>query len=135
MLLVDTGVFVSAADRSERWHSACSALLHEHHDLIVAAPVIPETAWMLENRLGPGAEERFVSLVTSDRIEIVDLTSADYQRVLVLIRRYADLGLGFVDASIVAVAERMKIDTVTTLNRRDFAVVQPDHIESFELVP
>ena len=36
MLLVDTGVFVSAADRSERWHSACSALLHEHHDLIVA---------------------------------------------------------------------------------------------------
>ena len=90
---------------------------------------------MLENRLGPGAEERFVSLVTSDRIEIVDLTSADYQRVLVLIRRYADLGLGFVDASIVAVAERMKIDTVATLNRRDFAVVQPDHIESFELVP
>lgn len=90
---------------------------------------------MLENRLGPAAEDRFVSLVTSGRIEIVDLVPADYQRVLALIRRYSDLGLGFVDASIVAVAERRNITTVATLNRRDFAVVQPSHTESLDLIP
>ena len=135
MLLVDTGVFVSAADRSEHRHSECSALLRERQDLYVAAPVVPETAWMLESRLGPIAEKRFVSLVTSGRIEIVDLVPADYLRVLELIRRYADLRLGFVDASIVAVAERRNITTVATLNRRDFAVVQPDHMESLDLVP
>lgn len=135
MLLVDTGVFVSAADRSEHRHSECVALLRERQDLYVAGPVIPETAWMLESRLGPFAEERFVSLVTSGRIEIVDLVSVDYLRVLALIRRYADLGLGFVDASIVAVAERLQVTTIATLNRRDFAVVQPDHVESFDLIP
>lgn len=90
---------------------------------------------MLETRLGPAAEERFVYLVSSGRIEIVDLISADYERVLALIRRYSDLGLGFVDASIVAVAERRNISTVATLNRRDFAVVQPAHIETFDLAP
>lgn len=90
---------------------------------------------MLENRLGPAAEERFVSLVSSGRIEIVDLILADYRRVLALIRKYSDLGLGFVDASIVAVAERRRISTVATLNRRDFAVVQPAHVESLDLVP
>ena len=65
----------------------------------------------------------------------MDLILADYQRVLALIRRYSDLSLGFVDASIVAVAERRNITTVATLNRRDFAVVQPTHIESLDLVP
>lgn len=135
MLLVDTGVFVSAADRSERQHRECSALLREHQDLYVAAPVVPETAWMLESRLGPIAEEQFVSLITSGRIKVVDLISADYLRVLALIRRYANLRLGFVDSSIMAVAERLQVTTIATLNHRDFTVVQPDHVESFVLVP
>ena len=46
-----------------------------------------------------------------------------------------DLGLGFVDASIIAVAERFTVTTVATLNRRDFAVVRPAHRDAFELVP
>ncbi len=90
---------------------------------------------MLESRLGSIAEEQFVSLITSGRIEVIDLISVDYRRVLALIRRYANLRLGFVDSSIMAVAERLQATTIATLNRRDFAVVQPDHIESFELVP
>ena len=57
-------------------------------------------------------------LVTSGRVEIVDLISVDYLRVLALIRRYADLGLRFVDASIVAMAERLQVTTIATLNRR-----------------
>ena len=49
--------------------------------------------------------------------------------------RYADLELGTVDASIVAVAERLEIEVIATLNRRDFAVVQPSHVAAFDLVP
>ena len=90
---------------------------------------------MLESRLGPFAEEQFVSLVTSGRIKVVDLISEDYLRVLALIRRYANLRLGFVDSSIMAVAERLQVTTIATLNHRDFTVVQPDHVESFVLVP
>ena len=33
------------------------------------------------------------------------------------------------------VAERKDIHTVATLNRRGFTVVQPDHVESFDLIP
>lgn len=51
---------------------------------------------------------------------VVDLTRADYQRCIELIDRYADLGLGLVDASIIAIAERLAIATVATLNERDF---------------
>ena len=50
-----------------------------------------------------------------------------------LVDRYLDLG--FVDASVVAVAERLDIDTVATINHRDFRVVRPEHATAFTLVP
>ena len=135
MLLVDTGVFVAAADRSEPRHADCARLLRHRADLTVVASVIPEAAWLDESRLRPAAEARLLALVTSPRFTIVDLVSADYKRTIELIGTYADLGLGFVDASVIAVAERLDQATVATLNHRDFAVVRPAHRDAFELVP
>ncbi len=43
-------------------------------------------------------------------------------------------GWGVVDASVVAVAERLGALTIATLNRRDFAVVRPVHVAAFELL-
>ena len=134
MLLIDTGIFVAAADRDEPHHAASADVLRGR-DLVVAAPVIPETAWMIETRLGPDAEARFLALVTSDRFQIQDLRPVDYQRSIELIRQYADLGLGFVDASIIAIAERLNLTDIATHNHRDFAVVRPAHCDAFELIP
>ncbi len=97
--------------------------------------MVAETAWLVESRLGPVAESRFLAMATSDRFTIVDLNAADYDRTRVLIEAYADLGLGFVDASIVAVAERLGLTTIATLNARDFTVVRPAHCDAFELLP
>ena len=135
-VLADTGVLVSAADRREPRHDDCAEVLRSHHgQMVMPAPVVAETSWMVESRLGPQAEARFLRLVTSGEIEVVDLTAADYLRCVELIDTYADLRLGLVDASIVAVAERLGIATIATLNRRDFAVVRPSHVAAFELVP
>lgn len=56
MLLVDTNIFVAAADTSTPEHARCAALLDEHTDLVVPTPVAIETAWMIESRLGVDAE-------------------------------------------------------------------------------
>jgi uncharacterized protein len=48
---------------------------------------------------------------------------------------YADLGLGGTDASLVAIAERLNITTIATLDRRDFTVVRPRHVDAFTLLP
>lgn len=135
MLLIDTGIFVSAADRDEPRHDDCAGLLRGRRDLTVTASVIPEAAWLIETRLGPAAEARFLTLVTSARFTIIDLTAIDYQRAIALIGVYATLGLGFVDASIIAVAERHNLDTIATLNHRDFAVVKPAHRDTLTLIP
>jgi predicted nucleic acid-binding protein len=39
------------------------------------------------------------------------------------------------DASIIAIAERLDLTTIATLNHRDFAVVRPAHCDGFELIP
>jgi len=103
--------------------------------MVVPSPVVPEAAWLIEDRLGPAAETLFLRFVSSKRVEIVDLNDEDYLRCIDLIEGYADLGLGFVDSSIVAIAERLGISTIATLDRRDFAVVRPVHCEAFDLVP
>jgi len=135
VILVDTGIFVAAADQDEPRHVECAELLRRHHDLAVSASVIPEAAWLIERRLGPTAEAKFLTLVTSDRFDIIDIAAGDYQQIIELIGRYADLGLGFVDASIMTVAERLNVTTIATLNRRDFAVVRPAHCDALDLIP
>ena len=66
---------------------------------------------------------------------VVDPTAADWERSASLIEIYETLGLGLVDAAIVAVAERLDVGTLATLNHRDFTVVCPAHCTAFELIP
>ncbi|GAA5767182.1 hypothetical protein Aros01_03684 [Streptosporangium roseum] len=52
-----------------------------------------------------------------------------------LVEVYADLPLGVVDASVIAVAERLGLTEVATLDRRHFTVVRPRHVDAFTLLP
>lgn len=135
MLLVDTNVLFAAADRSTAEHSQCAALLDERTEIAITAPVATECAWMMESRLGPRAEAAFVESIAAAEIAILDLTREDWSRCAALVHEYQDLGLGLVDASVVAVAERLALTTIATLNHRDFAVVRPTHCDAFELIP
>jgi uncharacterized protein len=135
-ILVDTGVLLAAADTDDAEHRRCAELLRNRRgELQVPAPVIPETAWQIERNLGPRSEAAFLRLITAKHLHVIDLTLTDWARCADLIDTYADLGLGLVDASIVAAAERLDITTIATLNHRDFNVVRPVHTKTFELIP
>jgi predicted nucleic acid-binding protein len=65
----------------------------------------------------------------------VDITTADYGRMAELVELYADWPLGGTDASVIAIAERLGVTTVATLDRRHFGPTRPRHIEAFTLLP
>ena len=135
-VIVDTGPLVAIADRDDAHHQACSDWFDHHSGtVIVPAPVIVEVCWLLARRVGPAAEAAFLAGIAGGDPRIESLTGIDYQRAAQLVDRYADLDLGFVDASVIAVAERLGIDTVATINHRDFRVVRPAHVDAFTLVP
>jgi uncharacterized protein len=136
MLLVDTNVWLAAADRRSRDHARCRAVLDEHRtELASTVPVIAETAWLLLDRGGPEHQHRFLTLVTSGRLQPVELTAADWLRVLELVDTYADLRLDAIDGATIAVAERLGLSTVATLDHRDFATVRPAHCDALTLLP
>jgi hypothetical protein len=62
-------------------------------------------------------------------------TRPDRERAAVLLRQYRDLKIGYVDATTVAIAERLKEARIATTDRRRFLAIQPRHLDAFELLP
>lgn len=121
MLLVDTNIWLAAADRRSEHHGGCAELVRPHRgELASTVPVIAETSWLILDRLGAAARGVFLQLIARGRLEPVDLTGGDWQRCPELITTFADLRLDLMDASIVAVAERLTLTEIATLNHRDF---------------
>jgi predicted nucleic acid-binding protein len=135
VLLVDTNIWIVAADRRSRRRADVAALLDTEEGLASPTPVIAETAWLILERLGTESHQRFLQLVTEERLRPIELTEGDWARCLELVTTYADLRLDLADASLVAIAERLGQTRIATLNHRDFRVVRPAHCDSFELVP
>lgn len=136
MILVDTNVLVAAARTADTNHVAAARLLREVDDRLLVAPtVVAETCYLLHDLGGPAPEVQFLRSVAAGDLELAVLTSADMGRMADLAERYADLGLGGTDASVVALAERLGITSIATFDRRHFTVVRPTHVEAFALLP
>jgi predicted nucleic acid-binding protein len=110
-------------------------LIDRAGELTAPVPVVVEAAWFIEDRFGAEQEADFLALFANEGAEMVDLTAEDWQRCGELVRDYADLGLGTVDASLIAVAERLSLTELATMNGRDFLVVRPKHCVGFTLLP
>jgi uncharacterized protein len=136
VLLVDTNVWLASMDRRSTRHKDCVELLSAHRRQIASpVPVIAESSWLILDRLGVAAQDRFLSLVPSGELVPLDLIADDWIRCVSLCREYADLRLDFIDASLIAIAERLGELKIATFNYRDFLVVRPLHTEAFQLVP
>lgn len=133
-VLVDTGILYALADADDRWHEPASAWLDDVSELlIVSVTALPEVAYLLYARLGPAAELAFVQSLSAGELEVEDLRRPDLVRCGEVMRRYPEIG--FVDASIVAIAERLKIESIATTDRRHFEIIRPTHTKSFRLLP
>jgi predicted nucleic acid-binding protein len=66
---------------------------------------------------------------------IESLESEDIARAETLVTKYADLDLGFVDATVIATAERLDATEMLTTDRRHFSTVRPRHVGTFTLSP
>jgi predicted nucleic acid-binding protein len=133
-LLVDTGILYALADRRDAWHRRVRRYLETNSQTLLApVTILPEVAYLLRHRIGAEAERAFVSSLARGEVAVEEVSSRDWARVESLLSGYEMLGL--VDASVVAIAERLKLSTIATTDRRDFAIVRPAHVERFTLVP
>jgi predicted nucleic acid-binding protein len=136
VILVDTNVVVAALDPREKQHGVCrEALLRPPEPLVIPAPTIPEIAYFLEQRLGQRSEAAFIRRLSGGSFLIEDPLPRDYARAADLVEQYSNFSLGTVDALMVAIAERLDVRRLLTLDRRHFGAVRPLHCDAFEIAP
>ena len=139
MIVCDTGPLVAAALSNDQHHKACVELFTELHvmrrEILVPATVVAEVGYRLAREAGSRVESLFLRSLAEDDFTYVELTAADFSRMAELVVTYASLPLGTTDASVIAVAERLGLAEIATLDRRHFTVVRPRHADALTPLP
>lgn len=135
-LVLDTGVLYASLDRRDAAHFATRALIEGAvESLVLPAPILVEVDYWISQRLHPGVLVALLDDIRAGAYELVELNAADYERVRELCDRYRDADVGFVDAAVLAIVERLNEPKLATLDRRHFSLMRPRHIEALTLLP
>ena len=133
-VLLDTGPLVAILSERDEHHDACVEQLRQlTPPLLTCWPVITEAAWLL--RLDVTAVQRMLAGFDVGLLELLPLGEEAAPWVSDFVTRYSNLGVQLADACLVYLAEREGIQTVFTLDRRDFTVYRFGKNKSFTLIP
>ncbi len=135
-LVIDTGPIVALLDGDDEAHERCAELLSSTREWrVIPSPVLPEVDALCRRYQAREAFARLLENVRRGAILVEDLLPEDYERVLELLETYRELRVGFVDAAVLAVVERLGETKLATLDRRHFGVMRPRHVGALELLP
>jgi uncharacterized protein len=113
-VVADTGPLVAAANSRDEAHGLAAALVTElGRDLIIPDAVIIEVDHLLRARVGAQAARLFLAAVVDGEHRVGYSTPALLRRAVELDNRFADVGLGIADASVMAYAERHRLPILT----------------------
>ncbi len=136
MVIADTGPLYALIDRSDAWHERVTAWwTAQARQVRVPVTVLPEVCYLLQTRISAQAEQAFVQSVADGELIIEPVESDDVIRASELMRTYLNFPLGFVDATVIAVAERLDAREILTTDRRHFGAVRTAQNRLVSLVP
>jgi uncharacterized protein len=133
-ILVDTGPLVAILSSTDQHHEICvDTLRHLPGPLLSCWPVITEAAWLL--RAYPKAVEQLLRSADGHFLELLPLAGAEAKALAEVMKTYADIQPQLADATLVYLAHREGIDTIFTLDRRDFSVYRSAGKRPFRILP
>lgn len=131
---MDTGPLVAILSREDEHHAACVEALRDlPSPLLSCWPVITEAAWLL--RSSPRAVQQLLSSVDGRFLELLPLAGAEAVAIAALMKRYADIRPQLADVALVHLANREQIETIFTLDQRDFSIYRFGPRRTFHIVP
>ena len=137
-VLVDTGPLVAILSSVDQHHAACVKALHQlPGPLFSCWPVITEAAWLLRSH--PRAVQQLLRSCFSEKpggfLELLPIAGAEAGAIAEVMKQYQDIRPQLADAALVYLAGREGIDTIFTLDRRDFAVYRSTRNRAFRILP
>lgn len=135
-VIADTSFLVSLTNPLEQQHEACIRVARSlSQELAIPVTVLPEATYLIARYISHRAMRRFVSQLRDPAWHIENLSSSDLHRAYQILEQYDDAALDFTDATIVAMAERLNIGILLTLDQRDFRMIRPKHTDYFTILP
>ncbi|MFZ0317521.1 MAG: PIN domain-containing protein [Candidatus Sulfotelmatobacter sp.] len=133
-ILIDTGPLVAILSREDAHHQSCVAALREMPGPLFSCwPVITEAAWLL--RHSRRAIQQLLSSMNAGFLELLPLAGNEAKAIASLMKKYESIRPQLADASLVYLAAREGIETIFTLDRRDFSIYRTGRKRSFHILP
>ena len=134
-VILDTGPIVGLLSDADEHHAASVAAIQasgrKGRKLCTMREVVGEAYTLFRMRIAPArsAEASLVVLrwARESGIELLATEEADHQRAAAILERYLQLRLSYVDALLLAIAERHRIEELITVDMRHFAAVRLAH--------
>ncbi len=131
-LICDTGALIDYLVESAPDHTLFRPALDRARTRYVPGLVLAEVDYFLRDERR--AMRTFMQDLARGAFTYAAPTPAQLVRAMEIDRRYADLGLGLVDASLVALAEHLGVRRIATRDVRHFNAVRLQDGSAFELV-
>lgn len=132
--LVDTGPLIALVSARDHHHARCVQQLRLlRPPLLTTWAVLTEASWLV--REDSRAQQSLFAAGAEGLYQVANLDGAALPWLAQFLRRYRSIKAQLADASLVYLAERDGIDTIFTLNRRDFSVFRFGRDRAFKILP
>ena len=134
-VLVDAGPLFAIFSERDQHHQQCvQQLLELPKPLLTCWPVLTEAMWLMQHQ-PRGVNGLLRSFGSGGWLRLLEMGEGALPWIAGFLQRYHKLGPQLADAALVYLAEREGIETVFTLDRRDFCVYRLSRNRSFHLLP
>ena len=132
-MLIDTNAVLAMLNRKDVNHELVQPFIKQA--FLVLMTIIPEVDYLATKYIGDHAARAFIKSLARREKATLGFDQIDLERTHEVMNQYPDVPLGFVDASLVALAERHQIQKILTFDRRHFSLIRPKNLAYFELLP
>jgi predicted nucleic acid-binding protein len=131
-ILIDSGPLIALFDASDKYHhEAVNFIKTNKYPLVTTLASITEALHLLDfNR---NAQIDFLGWVHRGAVEIHNIENNDFKRLKELTEKYRDLPMDFADSCLVYIAEKLKLNTIATIDR-DFSIYRIQGRRKFQII-
>ncbi len=133
--LIDAGPLIAVFNRNDDYYAECLRLYRTlETPFYTTLPVLAEAMYTLGVRAGWYGQELLWKLILHGDLLLEHPSPSELVRMSELMKKYSDRPMDFADASLVALAERLSLTRVFTVDRRDFSTYRLHGKKAFTII-
>jgi len=114
-ILIDAGLIIALFNKKDKYHKTVINFLKNYRGKLIATwPVITELTHMLDFNVE--AQLAFLEWIKRGGIEIYDIKIDKLERIIEITRKYRNVPMDLVDASLIIVSEEEGIKEIITID-------------------